>query len=72
MSEKPSGIGHYSVIHHLHAFRSLSLSLSLSLTLSTAIDITHAIIDINVPVTTMFNKCHIYIPANKPTKAGTL
>ncbi len=63
MSEKPSGIAHHAVIHHLAC---IFFSLSPSLTLSTAIDITH------VPATTMFNKCHIYIPVNKPTKVGAL
>ncbi len=52
MSEKPSGIAHYAVIHHL-ACISLSLPLSLSLTISTAINNTHAIIYITVPATTM-------------------
>ncbi len=70
MSDKPYGIAHHAVIHHL-ACISLSLSLSLSLTLSTAIDTTHAIIAITVPATTMFNKYHIYITVNKPTKACT-
>ncbi len=50
MSEKPSGIAHHAVIHHLAC---ISLSLPLSLTLSTAIDITHSIIAITVPATTM-------------------
>ncbi len=65
MSQKPSGIAHHAVIHHLAC-------ISLSLSLSTAINITDAIIAITVPATTMFNKCHIYILANMPTKAGTL
>ncbi len=71
MSEKPSGIAHHAVIHHL-ACMFLSLSPSLSLTFSTVIDIIHDIIAITVPATTMFNKCHIYILVNKPTKVGTL
>ncbi len=50
MSEKPSGIAHYAVIHHLAC---ISLSHPLSLTLSTAIDVTHAIIAITIPATTM-------------------
>ncbi len=72
MPEKPSGIAHHAVIHHLACISlslslslPLSLSLSLSPTLSTAINITHAIIAINAPGTT-------YIPANNPTKVGTL
>ncbi len=69
MSEKPSGIVHHAVIHH---WACIFLSLPFSLTLSTAIDITYAIIAITVPATIMFNKCHIYIPANKPTNVGTL
>ncbi len=55
MSEKPSVIAHHAVIHHL-ACIFLSLSLSLSLSRSTAINITHAIMAITVPATTMFNK----------------
>ncbi len=50
MSEKPSGIDHHAVIHHLAC---ISLSPFLSLSLSTAIDVTHAIIAITVPATTM-------------------
>ncbi len=60
-----NGIAHHAVIHHLAC-------IYLSLSLSTAIDITHAIIAITVPDPTMFNKCHIYNLANKPTKVGTL
>ncbi len=50
MCEKPSGIAHHAVIHHLAC---IYLSLPLSLTLFIAIDVTHAIIAITVPATTM-------------------
>ncbi len=46
MSEKPSGIAHHAVIHHLAC-------ISLSLHLSTAIDAAHAVIAITVSATTM-------------------
>ncbi len=50
MSEKPSVIAHRAVNLHLAC---ISLSLPLSLTISTAIDVTHDIIAITVPATTM-------------------
>ncbi len=50
MSEKPSGIAHYAVIHHLAC---ISPCHPRSRSLSTAIDVTHAIIAITIPATTM-------------------
>ncbi len=51
MSEKPSGIAHHAVIHHLHA----------SFILSTAVDaIPHATVVITVQAITMITMAHLY------------
>ncbi len=53
--QKPSGIAHHAVIHHLAC---ISLSPP---SLSTAVDATpHAIVDIIVPAITMLTMSHLY------------
>ncbi len=54
MSEKPSGIAHHAVIHHLGC-------IFFSLSLSTAVDATpHAIVAITVPAKTMLTLSYVY------------